>query len=136
MRVFGVSVWAILLAALLGFVLAMFWFGPGAFGAGWMAAARQDLGWARSQLMGISAIVGFASQLLACVGLSWLLHRLGRRGFVSGMAVGAVAAVGFVISAMAANFAWLHTGQSLLVLESSYALAYMVLAGGVLGASR
>jgi hypothetical protein len=136
MRVFGVSVWAILLAAAMGFVLAMIWFGGGAFGSGWMAAVRQDLAWASGQFRGISVIVGFASQLVTCIGLAWLLNRLGRRGFVSGLVVGALAAVGFVASAFAANFAWLHAGQSLPWLESAYALIYMALAGGVLGASR
>jgi hypothetical protein len=80
--------------------------------------------------------VGFASQLVSCLGLAWLLNRLGRRGFVSGMAVGALVAVGFVVSAFAANFAWLGTGHGLLTVESVYALVYMALAGGILGASK
>jgi hypothetical protein len=80
--------------------------------------------------------VGFVSQLVSCLGLAWLLDRLGKRGFVTGMAVGALAAVGFVVSAFAANSAWLGTGRDLLAAETAYALVYMALAGGVLGASK
>jgi hypothetical protein len=137
MRVFDVRAWAILLAAVMGFVLAMLWFGWGAlWSSGPMAAVRQDLGWASPHFTGVSAIIGFASQVVACLGLAWLLNRLGRRGFVSGAIVGASVAVAFVVSAFAANSAWLGTGPGLLAIESAYALVYMALTNGVLGAAK
>jgi hypothetical protein len=129
MRIFGVRAWAILLAAVMGFVLAMLWFGWGASGSGLV-------GWARSHTTGLSAVIGFVSQVVACLGLAWLLNRLGRRGFLSGAIVGASVAVAFVVSAFAANSAWLGSGPGLLTVESAYALVYMALTGGVLGAAK
>ena len=135
MRPFGLNLWAILAATLLGFVLAMVWYGP-LFGDAWLASLGRDMAWAQAQSMGTPMIVSFLAQAVTFILFAWFMQRLDLRGFMPGLGLGLLVAAGFIVSAMATDFAWAHWSWRLFTLESGYRLVYMSLAGGILGAWR
>jgi hypothetical protein len=135
MRPFGLNIWAILVATLLGFLLAMVWYGP-LFGDAWLASLGKDLTWAGSQSMKTPMIVSFVGQATTFIAFAWLVKRLNLKGFFPGVGLGLVVALGFIVSAMATDFAWAHWSWHLFTIEAGYRCTYMALAGGILGAWR
>jgi hypothetical protein len=135
MRLFGLNIWAILAATVLGFLLSA-WYSPALFGDAWLAALGKDMAWVESQPMGLPVLISFVSQIIICTTLAWLLKRLDKRGFISGMCFGALIAVAFIICSMAQDFAWSGIGWTLFALNCGYRFIYMTLAGGILGAWR
>ena len=79
-------------------------------------------------------IVGFASVLVACCTLAWLIARTGATGWAGGAKLGVVLALGIVGAQLALNYGFEARSVSLWLINTGYAVVGLGIAGAIIGA--
>ena len=128
--------WAILVAAVLNFAVAMVWYLPKVFGTRWMAEVglTDESAKARGG-MALSMGVGALSALVMAAALDLLIGLVPEAGLGTGLWIGILAGL-VTASAGAPHAAFGHRKRQLYLIDFGYSAAAMVLMGAVLGAWR
>lgn len=123
--------WAVLVAAVLAFVIGGVWYGP-LFGKAWMA----ELGKTEDDIEPSPApfIISFFTSLLTAIVLAWLLLATGTSGLIGGATLGLITGIGFIATAMASDSAFCGWSFKLFMIQSGYRVLYSVVMGALLGA--
>ena len=124
--------WAILPAAILGFLVGGFWYGP-LLGKAWQAA--RGLSDAQLNSANVALIFGltFLLNLFSAAALAHVMDFTGLTGLHYGVMIGGVAALGFIIPAMGVNYLFARLPLKLFLIDAGYWLVIYVLMGVLLG---
>jgi hypothetical protein len=127
---------AVIIAAVAGWLVGAVWYSV--LSKQWLAAqgktmetAKQD---AAGQSLPVLLIIVFVANLIMAVMLSGIMTHVGPFTVRSGMISGALIWFGFVITAIATNYAFQGRKPMLTVIDGGYWLAVLLVIGGVLGA--
>jgi hypothetical protein len=125
-----VAVW---ISAIVFFLLGAFWYT--ALQAPWLAGIGKTLDELTREQGGspLPYAVAFASLLVVCYTLAWLLARTNARSIGAGVRLGAVVAVGFVAAMLALNYGFEFRSPRLWLINAGYSLVGLCTAGGILG---
>jgi len=127
---------AILVAAVVYFLMGAVWYDTHVFGTAWMRGIGKTL----EQLHAENAnsplpyILALVSNLVLAYALSWLILRLGALSAARGAWTGAMLWVGFVATSTLTQYAFEMRPRSLFLINTGYALAGMLVMGAILGA--
>lgn len=134
MQMFHVNHWAVLVAALIQWVLGMFWYGV-AFKKSW----RKLVGIAEGEKPkgGVLAMVAsFVASLILSFVLVHVMLWAGTTAFMSGVALATVCWLGFMAPPLFAQHIYERRPANLFAINAAYWLVAMAISGGVLAAWR
>lgn len=127
---------AVIIATVAGWLVGAVWYSV--LSKQWLAAqgktmetAKQD---AAGQSLPVLLIIVFVANLIMAVMLSGIMTHVGPFTVRSGMISGALIWFGFVITAIATNYAFQGRKPMLTVIDGGYWLAVLLVVGGILGA--
>ena len=124
---------AVLVAALLNYILGAAWYSPVMFARPWMRLLDIEPSGDRSGFgaaLAVQAVGTLASAFTLAIVISWA----GASNLVEGAAVGALAALGFVAAANLALIAFERRPAQLYAINHGYTVVGWILMGAVLGA--
>jgi Protein of unknown function (DUF1761) len=130
----GLNAWAILAAAVAGFVIGGIWYAPPVLGDKWMAA----LGKTKEQLgspalpMVVQAAV---SLVIACV-LAVVVSRFGAVTWAEGAAIGFALSVGLIGATILSDSMFSGPNAKLYLIQVGYRVVSITIMGAILGAWR
>lgn len=129
---------AIAAAAAASWIFGALWYG--AFARRWTAAAglpggRDDQG-ADKRTTIIALIVSLTAEFVMALILAGVIAHTAKKGVTvaSGVLVGAICWLGFVITTLATNYAYLKTRLALVLIDAGHWLCALAIQGAVLGA--
>jgi len=123
---------AVVVAAIVPFLLGGLWYSPILFGRAWI----REMGWSEADPQkGAGAVtfgIAFALTLAMALNLAFFLAG-GKRDVVWGVTAGALAGVGWVATGFGVTYVFARRSFKLYLIDASYhALAFMLM-GGILG---
>ena len=134
----GVSYWAILMAAVAGWLLGAVWYTvlskPWQQAAGVTAGKMKQV--QKTPAFYLPFVVAFLAQIVMAWVLAGLIAHLGPGQFTvrNGIISGAFCWLGFVITTMAVNNGFAGRNWRLLLIDGGHWLAVLLLIGAILGA--
>ncbi len=126
--------WAILAAVAAAYALGAVWYAPPVFGRAWRLALGK-----RPEELGSpvrAMAVQFLLTLVAATVLALLVVRFGAITWAEGAAIGLVAGIGLVATALASDYLFCGWSLRLYSIQVAYKLASLTLMGAILGAWR
>ena len=127
---------AVIIAAVAGWLVGAVWYSV--LSKQWLAAQGKTMETAKQEAAGQSLpvllIIVFVANLIMAVMLSGIMTHVGPFTVRSGMISGALIWFGFVITAIATNYAFQGRKPMLTVIDGGYWLAVLLVVGGILGA--
>jgi hypothetical protein len=124
--------WAVLVAAVVGYLIGAVWYAPAVLGNRWMTA----LGKSRDQLgsPALPMTVQFIVTVVIAVILAAVIARFGAWNAVDGARVGFIVAVGLIGASMLTD--WLFSGWSMKLfwIQCGYKVVFITVMGAILGA--
>ena len=129
----GIRILASVVAAVVYFFIGAIWYGQ--FSVAWLAGIGKTLAELEAENPGARPyVVGFASVLVACATLGWLIARTGATGWAGGAKLGVVLAVGIVGAQLALNYGFESRSVSLWLINTGYPVVGLGIAGAIIGA--
>jgi len=129
----GTRILAIVVAAIVYFLIGAIWYGQ--LSVAWLAGIGKTMAQLEAENAGPRPyVVGFASVLVACATLGWLIARTGTTGWAGGAKLGLVVALGLVGAQLALNYGFEARSVSLWLVNAGYAVVGLAVAGGIIGA--
>ena len=126
--------WAVLVAAVVGYLIGAVWYAPPVLGNRWLAA----LGKSRDQLgsPAIPMAMQFLVTVVMAIVLAAIVARFGAVDAVQGARVGFIVAVGLIGASMLTD--WLFSGWSMRLfwIQCGYKVVFITVMGAILGAWR
>lgn len=122
--------WAVLVAAVSGFVIGGLWYAPFLFGKRWMADngfKEEDLKEGTAKVMGGALIMSVVSAIFLG------LITQGHPGLMSGIHVGLFISVGLISTSMAVNYLFERKPMSLFLINAGNQIVTYVVMGAILG---
>ena len=126
---------AVLVAAVVAFILGSIWYSPVLFSKAWMAEIgmnREADGGSRPS-MGSLLTLAFVTALIAAYAMAVLLVRPEHHSLMSGIKRGVAAGLCWVAMAFAANYAFERRSFRLWLINAGYYVVQFALMGAVLG---
>ncbi len=126
---------AVVVAAVVVFVIGFLWYSPLLFSAGWI----QGHGYTQAQLDAMKGQLGriygiiFLSVLVMGAVLSWLMGQIGANSAGAGAKLGAVIWLGFAATLGLMAHLYTEAPMSLYYIDTGYQLVYMAAMGAILG---
>jgi hypothetical protein len=128
----GISYIAVVIAAVVAFLFGWVWYGT--LGKHWMAACgKSEADRPKSMPIG-PMITTFIGLLVMAWVLAGLLGHLGHVSLWNGVVSGAFCWLGFVVTTLAASYAFQGRSRVLTVIDGGHWLGVLVLEGAVIGA--
>ena len=138
MSMFAVNYWAVLVAAIAGWLLGAAWYM--ALAKPWMAAH----GWkSEADMLGPSgktSLIPFVTSFIAELIMAWVLFGIlwhvsgGKFTIANGVVSAALVWLGFVVTTISVNYAFSKKPPMLIVIDAGHWLAVLLLMGIILGA--
>jgi hypothetical protein len=126
----SVNVFAVLVAALAGFVIGGSWYGP-LFGKPWMAASGMTKEKGAEGNMAITFGLAFVFNAIIAVGISILLG--GHRGLFSGLHMGLFAGFFFVATALGVIYLFERRPLKHFLINAGYQVVNFAVIGMIIG---
>jgi Protein of unknown function (DUF1761) len=127
---------AVIIAAVAGWLVGAVWYTV--LSKQWLAAQGKTMETAKQEAAGQSLpvllIIVFVADLIMAVMLSGIMTHVGPFTVRSGLISGALIWFGFVITAIATNYAFQGRKPMLTLIDGGYWLAVLLVVGGILGA--
>lgn len=130
----GINWLGVVVALVIGQVIGFAWYGF-AFSEQWMAL----MGFTPEQIEGegmTGMVYGLISQLIAAIGLGWLIARLGENTLIGGLKVGFLACLFFAATTNANRFIYGMENPGLIPIDFGYLFVVYLAMGAVIGAVR
>jgi hypothetical protein len=129
----GINIWAVLVAAVVYWLLGAVWFTI--FSNAWLASIGKTMEQLQHEVVNPGAAYGvaFVANLIIAYVLGWVVIRTGEQTVVRGITVGALLWVGLVGTTIGTAF--IFEGRSLegFVLTAGYPLVGMLVMGAIVG---
>jgi hypothetical protein len=124
---------AVLVAAIVSFVVGFLWYSPALFGKVWMKlmGIKKE---PSKEGMGKSMAIGFVGTLVTAYVLAYLSGMLGYVTAGSGAMLGFLAWLGFVGTTTLGGVLWENKPWGLWLLNNGHSLVGLLIMGGILGA--
>lgn len=134
---FGLGItnpFAVVAAALAGFLLGAVWYSPALLGKPWMKA----LGKTKKDLMGpaLPTAVSLVSALIVSLALALTVRAFGAHTGPAGAGVGLLVGLCFTAATMISNYVFAGSSLRLYLIDAGYRVVSMGVMGAVLGAWR
>jgi len=130
----SVNWWAVLISAVVAYVIGGVWYTPPVFGNRWMSA----LGKSKAQLGDPvkPMIAQFVLTLVIAAALAAVVVRFGAVTWVEGAAIGLALSLGFVATSLLSD--WMFCGLDLRLywIQVGYKILFFTVMGAILGAWR
>ena len=128
--------WAILVSALMQWLLGAAWYSPALFAKPWMAMVfvRQDSTKKNSMILGM--IASFIGSLVTSFVLAHVVLWSGAQTFAIGSAIGLIMWMGFVAAPLWASYIYEGRPAKLFAINTGYWLVACVISGGLLAVWR
>jgi Protein of unknown function (DUF1761) len=123
---------AVVIAAVVGAVIALIWYAPQVFGRHWAAAAGVEL-LAPSQAPPITIALAVVTVLVTAYALALLARAVGAASIVDGAILGFVAWLGFVATWTISAVTFEHKPWAYWYLNAGQGLVALVVMGAVIG---
>jgi hypothetical protein len=127
---------AVIIAGVAGWLVGAVWYGV--LSKQWLAAQGKTMEMAKQEAAGkspfIPFVLVFVANLIMAVMLYGIMTHVGPFTVRSGMISGALIWFGFVITAMASNYAFQGRKAMLTAIDGGYWFAALLVIGGILGA--
>ncbi len=126
---------AVLMTAIVGFVVGMLWYSPALFGKQWMKLAgktEKDMKKAKEKGMAKQMVIAFISLLVMAYVLAWLTGVLGAATFSAGAIVGFWIWLGFLGTTQLGSVLWEQKPVTLYLLNTAHWLVILAISGGIL----
>lgn len=123
---------AVLVAALVKFLIGWGWYSPMAFGKQWQELAKVSAAQVQSGLMPALIAEAIGDLIMAFVLARFIFH-YGVSDIVGGIRVGAMAWLGFVATVLANQIFYERKPQQLVFINAGYLLVSLVVMGAILG---
>ena len=125
----GINWIAVLIAVMLQQALGYLWYGP-LLGAQWLAALGHEPDMSN---MTVTMSLGVVNTVVICVGLAWLIGRLGAHSLQGGLATSFLAWLFFNFTTMAVDYLYVGLPLTLVEINMGYQLVSYLVAGAVIG---
>ena len=123
--------WAVLVAAVSGFLIGGIWYAPFLFGKAWMedcGLKEDDLKSGGGKTFGISFIFSIVSSIFLA------LITQGHPGLMSGIHIGLFISIGFIATAIGVNYMFERKPFRLFLINAGNQVVTYVVMGAILGA--
>ena len=127
---------AILVAAIVAYVIGALWYSPALFGKAWMKLSgmtKKDLAKAKKKGMAKSYIGMFIALLVMTYVLAFIIEALGGVTVGAGAMVGFWVWLGFYATSLLGGVFWESKPWGLYFLNAAHYLVILLVAGGILG---
>jgi hypothetical protein len=128
----GINWLAVIVAAIVDFVVGFAWYSPALFGRRWAKLAGIDLEQVSGGASPIYAVPAVRALISAYV-LALFLLGMGARTLLEGALVGLLASLGFVVASTVDDYVFGRRPRDLWILNSGYYVVGFVLMGAILG---
>ena len=135
MGIYGFNLLGILIAAVAGMVVGMFWYSPNVFGRKWMkylGMSKRKMKEAQEKGMLVPMLFGFVGQLLTAGMLSVFMGYAGAASIPAGLLVAFLLWLGFIATTQIGVVLWEQKPWGLYLLNSSYSLTVLLVMSIVL----
>ncbi len=130
--IFGVSITATVVVAIVGMVVGMTWYSPKFFGTEWARLVGLDISDPNMKKgMGALMLKGFISQLIMAHVLGFFVLAMTATSFADGAWVGVWAWLGFVATVTFGSVLWEKRPVKLFYINAAHSLLVLVLMGGI-----
>jgi hypothetical protein len=126
---------AVLVTAILGFLLGMLWYSKPLFGAQWMklvGMTDKDMKKSKEKGMAGQMVAGFVTLLVMMYVLAWLVGMLGVTTFWAGLVTGFWVWLGFLGTTQLGPTLWQGKPFTLYLLNTSHYLVILAINSGIL----
>ncbi|MEX0853457.1 MAG: DUF1761 domain-containing protein [Bauldia sp.] len=129
----AVSWLAIIVAAVVKFLIGWGWYAPPAFGKQWQELSKVSPEQMRSGLAAAIVVQVIGDLIMAYV-LARFIGHYGLPGFAGGAFIGAMAWLGFVATIMVGSIFYERKPPMLIAINAGYVLVGLVVMGAIIGA--
>jgi hypothetical protein len=130
---------AVLVAAIVLFVLGGLWYSPAMFAKRWMALqgrSMEEMKAGNHLPMPVMLLISFVCGLLVALALAVLLHHYSHMDAMKGAGIGALCWLGFQASTSFTTSLFSSRPTRLWLIDAGYNLVSVILAGAILGGWR
>ena len=131
MDLWNVSIWYVLLAAVVYFVIGAAWYSPVMFSKQWAKELGRKAG-DMGKDPGTAMVITFLSIVVLSLVAAYLVHSTGTFGFMRGAFLGAKLWLGFVATTALVNRSFQGSSMRLFGIDQGYHLVGIVLATGII----
>lgn len=131
-----ISIWPILVASIVAFVIGAIWYSPLLFGKEWMAligATEKDVAEAKAKGMTKSYIVQFIITVITFIVLSFAITSLNIDSAKNGAFLALIAWIGFIVPGTVGGMLWEKRSLKFALITSVSTLVCWVVGGAILG---
>jgi len=132
----GVNYWAVLVGAVVYFILGALWYAKGVFGKTWMQAVGKTEEQLKAAFSPWKFVWAFIGSLLAAYGLARIMSWIPGVSLSTGIMVGLLAGICFVLAPMSINDVMEGRPCKLTTVNILYHMVGFVLMGIIIGAWR
>lgn len=132
----GVNYWAVLVGAVVYFILGALWYAKGVFGKTWMQAVGKTEEQLKAAFSPWKFVWTFIGSLLAAYGLARIMSWIPGVSLSTGIMVGLLAGICFVLAPMSINDVMEGRPCKLTTVNILYHMVGFVLMGIIIGAWR
>lgn len=127
----SINLWAVLVGALISFILGAIWYNPKVFGTAWMRENKlkeEDFeGQNQGMIFGLAFVLYIISSFI-------LAMFIGNEGIVFGALAGLLTALAFIGTTIGINYLFERKSVKLWIINVGYSVATYVIMGAILGA--
>lgn len=135
--VFMVNPWAVVVAAIVSFLVGWLWYSPVLFGSMWMKASgitKAAMNKGKHKSMGLTMFTGFVAQLVMAWVLAIVITATGQQGVVNGLILAFWVWLGFVATIGLGGVLWEGKSMTLFWINMIHWLVALLIQAVVIGA--
>jgi len=132
---YTVNIWAILVAAVVGFGIGALWYSPILFGKEWARLSKMteaDINAAKAKGMWKNYLIHLIGLIISFGVLAFLISATGAATASDGAILGLITWLGFVIPMNIADALWRRTQIKLVILDTLNVLIGLVIGGAII----
>jgi len=133
METYQLDLIAVLIAAIVNFIIGLVWYSPWLFGAPWKRLSGFDSKHPYQRLK-LAPLWAFLLSLLSAFVLGFFIVCLRVTTVSDGMFAGGLAWAGFIAPTLLSALVWTHRPFKLFLIDGGYRLLGALVMGGILGA--
>jgi len=129
-----VNLLAVVVAAVVGMAIGMFWYSPAFLGKAWIKASGMSKGDMKKgkKGMGGKMLLGFISTFVMAYALAILIGVVGASTFSGGITAGLFAGIGFIATLLVGNVIWEGKPWNLYFINTFYWLVVLGVEGAII----
>ncbi|HLP79264.1 MAG TPA: DUF1761 domain-containing protein [Acidobacteriota bacterium] len=131
---FSVNLVAVVVAAVVSFIIGFAWYSSALFGTRWMALSGIDAKKRNTKPMGLLMVGAFLTAFIISYALAIFVKSTSATGWMGGAAVGFLAWIGFVATIMLGGQFWEDEPFALYMINAGHYLVTFVVSGALVAA--